>query len=537
MNKNSKKVIITAGLSMGMCLSLISGATYALFTSESVNNITVQSGKVSVLSSIDEASMKAYSLENGVQTQQTTVKFNNGGTISLLDNQLSLVNITPGDKLTFNIKVNNESTVTSQYRVKSSIIVEENGQPVQDLSKGDLVVKHGHKNWQKLEANSLTPIEVPVSIELPEEATLQGYSYKVSFTVEAVQGNADVKDDLVLNTNDNIADVLNSAQPNSTIKLSEGNYVVNETIQIKDDLIIDATENVNLVDNLGQPAKIELSKSNPDAKLTVKGMDPQKLIVNEDAVFLKTQETKQTQSQLQKLASSEMIDVYEISKASSFEKLFVGDYTLEGDIIARYRRLGTSYRGKLQPIINIKNDVNINLNGHTIRFEDQAIDDVSGVPVFFSVVGAATVNINGEGKIDTLLGGNSAYGLNIFNKDAVVNVNGGTYLGSPTVFQVQEGTLNVAGGHFELEPLNKQSNPEQSIYLINCIDANWKVGSASINVTGGTFVGLDPSSKVESVVHPTLNRDNYLAEGYEVKKEVQGKDTIYTVSKSAKSIQ
>ena len=61
-----KKLIITSILSMVMCVSLIIGATFALFTSEDNVNIAVTSGKVNVTAHIDE---------NSVQTKQLYTEY------------------------------------------------------------------------------------------------------------------------------------------------------------------------------------------------------------------------------------------------------------------------------------------------------------------------------------------------------------------------------------------------------------------------------------------------------------------------------
>lgn len=46
------KVVVTALLAIVLCVSLIAGATFALFTSESSVNVAVTSGKVDVVASI-----------------------------------------------------------------------------------------------------------------------------------------------------------------------------------------------------------------------------------------------------------------------------------------------------------------------------------------------------------------------------------------------------------------------------------------------------------------------------------------------------
>ncbi len=53
MNKKTKRnAVISAVLAVMLCVSLISGATFALFTSESDVNVAVASGKVKVTATV-----------------------------------------------------------------------------------------------------------------------------------------------------------------------------------------------------------------------------------------------------------------------------------------------------------------------------------------------------------------------------------------------------------------------------------------------------------------------------------------------------
>lgn len=49
-------------MTIALCMSLMAGATFALFTSESKVNIAVTSGKVSVVANIDETSVQTKQL-------------------------------------------------------------------------------------------------------------------------------------------------------------------------------------------------------------------------------------------------------------------------------------------------------------------------------------------------------------------------------------------------------------------------------------------------------------------------------------------
>ena len=126
------------------------------------------------------------------------------------------------------------------------------------------------------------------------------------------------------------------------------------------------------------------------------------------------------------------------------------------------------------------------------------------------------------GGIDT--GVNGGYGINV--KDgATLTINDGYYYGGGTAVQVQEGTLIINGGTFACEPY---SNPTYGYkYLINCIDAAYKDGTAKISITGGTFINFDPSDSASENPH-----GNFVPDGYKVVSQTQTNgDVWYTVVK------
>ena len=73
------RIIISSILTIALCLSMIAGSTFALFTSESKVDIAVTSGKIDVVATIDETTLATSSL--GVA--QTAGVFANGGCYSL----------------------------------------------------------------------------------------------------------------------------------------------------------------------------------------------------------------------------------------------------------------------------------------------------------------------------------------------------------------------------------------------------------------------------------------------------------------------
>ena len=130
-----------------------------------------------------------------------------------------------------------------------------------------------------------------------------------------------------------------------------------------------------------------------------------------------------------------------------------------------------------------------------------------------------TINATENGGIDTGL--NGGYGINV-RKGAKLTINGGSYYGGGTAVQVQEGTLTINGGTFACEPFG---DPYGYNFLLNCVDAAYKNGTAKIIVKGGTFVNFDPSNNTAEGAGT-----NFVADGYKVVSETQANGNVwYTV--------
>ena len=146
-------------------------------------------------------------------------------------------------------------------------------------------------------------------------------------------------------------------------------------------------------------------------------------------------------------------------------------------------------------------------------------------PLIMAVEGANTnVTIEGDGEINCEAGNNQVYGINV--KDgASLTIKDGKYYGAMTAVQVQEGSLKIEGGFFDMAPTCKAQVPQYAKYVVNAIDKNYKNGTATISITGGTFVNFDPSA------NPEGEGTSYVADGYKVVSEAHGSDTWYKVVK------
>lgn len=146
----------------------------------------------------------------------------------------------------------------------------------------------------------------------------------------------------------------------------------------------------------------------------------------------------------------------------------------------------------------INKDITLDLNGKTIKNTQDIWGD--NTVAILSITNGAKVTITGDGTIDAKE--NDCYTINVVKGE--LTIENGTFYGNVSVVQVQEGTLSVKGGTFDLH----QKWEGSSKYLFNCIDDAYAKGSANVAISGGTFVGFDPSASPEG------EGTSYLAPGY-----------------------
>ena len=148
--------------------------------------------------------------------------------------------------------------------------------------------------------------------------------------------------------------------------------------------------------------------------------------------------------------------------------------------------------------LTISKNITLDLNGKTIKNTKDIWGDNANA--ILSITNDAKVTITGNGTIDAKE--NDCYTINVVKGD--LTIENGTFYGNVSVVQVQEGALSVKGGTFDLH----QKWEGSSKYLFNCIDDAYANGSANVAISGGTFVGFDPSASPEG------EGTSYLAPGY-----------------------
>ena len=229
------KVLVSSILTIALCLSLIAGSTFALFTDETKFGIEVTSGDVEIYATagvnavwsakgpVAEHDDKYLKDENDNYYEHVgplkNNTFTNGGNAEINGSNLSINRITPGDKVDVQINVENRSDVAFRYRYIIKTVEDTN------LATGMILTTHAGEEYLAVKSYTSEWFEEPVtpntknlqhiiSLELPVyagnefQSEYKGNQYyddagneytyaediiqSVNYTiiVEAVQGNA-----------------------------------------------------------------------------------------------------------------------------------------------------------------------------------------------------------------------------------------------------------------------------------------------------------------------------------------------------------
>ena len=179
----------------------------------------------------------------------------------------------------------------------------------------------------------------------------------------------------------------------------------------------------------------------------------------------------------------------------------------------------------LVPQMTMTKDTTLNLSGKKLAVDASAANADYGKasPLMLAVMGG-TLTITGDGELNCEAGNNQVYGINVIGGKVVIE--SGKFYGAMTAIQVQKGSLEIKGGFFDMAPTCKAAVPQYAKYVVNCIDAAYKNGTATISITGGTFVNFDPSANPEGA------GTSYVPDGYKVVSQTQTNgDVWYTVVK------
>lgn len=197
-----RRIVFTSVVTIALCLCILTGSTFALFTSEDKVNIAVTAGTVKVEAKVDSIT-RTYTdftdptkLTEGFEDRIGTsgvYAFQNGGTAQLVDNskKLVLTNIAPGDAVDLKISVKNTSTIAVKYLVRCTVETDAGTQELEITVNNIKAIKQGENvystGWDKMDPTE----DISVTVWLPEAVgnAYQGKAATITFTVYAIQSN------------------------------------------------------------------------------------------------------------------------------------------------------------------------------------------------------------------------------------------------------------------------------------------------------------------------------------------------------------
>ena len=180
-----KSGIIVSLTAIVLCVILITGSTFSLFTGGTNADISISAGQIKVDANIENLKLSSLGVE------QTGDKFANGGTAKLNSNKLDLSNVTPGDRAEFDIIVKNTSSVSISYAITWAIAGEL--ATYLNVTVDGAPFANGTSDWNEwLLEDVAEPVTHRIAVELPKNIGNEAMSLTatIDFDLAAVQYNA-----------------------------------------------------------------------------------------------------------------------------------------------------------------------------------------------------------------------------------------------------------------------------------------------------------------------------------------------------------
>lgn len=173
-------------------------------------------------------------------------------------------------------------------------------------------------------------------------------------------------------------------------------------------------------------------------------------------------------------------------------------------------------------IVDGKNIV-LDANGKTIYNTSNIWDKDTGNWSLISVRGSnGNLVVTGNGTFKSK--DNDCYNIDV-QDNAHVIIENGTYIGNIHAIYVLEGLATVKGGFYSVAQKYPTAGKENE-FVLNCLDENRAVGTAKIEVTGGSFANFNPANCWAEGEGTNFCSGN----GFTTSVSTSGTDNIYTVS-------
>lgn len=139
----------------------------------------------------------------------------------------------------------------------------------------------------------------------------------------------------------------------------------------------------------------------------------------------------------------------------------------------------------------VTGDVTLDMNGHKLYNTTKDIWNTSDHKwSLVSVRENGNLVVTGNGTFAAKL--NDCYAIDVNGATAKCVIEDGEFIGNIHSVYVHTGALTVNGGKFSVQQKYSAAQPDD--FVLNCLDANYRNGSATFTVNGGTFYGFNPTA-------------------------------------------
>ena len=144
----------------------------------------------------------------------------------------------------------------------------------------------------------------------------------------------------------------------------------------------------------------------------------------------------------------------------------------------------------------VSKNITVDLNGYTVKNTEDIWNDDTKTWSLISVRngGILTLLDSSDAGTGTLCAKeNDCFAVDVRNGGMLI-IESGNYIGNISSVYVHSGTAYINGGYYEVQQISGVNGYGETI---NCYDANFKNGTATVIISGGSFYNFNPTDAAE----------------------------------------
>lgn len=144
----------------------------------------------------------------------------------------------------------------------------------------------------------------------------------------------------------------------------------------------------------------------------------------------------------------------------------------------------------------VSKNITVDLNGYTVKNTEDIWNDDTKTWSLISVRngGILTLLDSSDAGTGTLCAKeNDCFAVDVRNGGMLI-IESGNYIGNISSVYVHSGTAYINGGYYKVQQISGINGYGETI---NCYDANFKNGTATVIISGGSFYNFNPTDAAE----------------------------------------